>query len=124
MPTFKFALVFAAIAATSAAAALPAHADERSCRGTIGAVTVDNLRVPEGATCTLDRTLVKGTLKVERGATLRARAIRVIGNIQAENHRSVSVTGGSRVDGSLQVKQGGGATVGSSCETTAGWRSP
>jgi len=111
MPTFKFALVFAAIAATSAAAALPAHADERSCRGTIGAVTVDNLRVPEGATCTLDRTLVKGTLKVERGATLRARAIRVIGNIQAENHRSVSVTGGSRVDGSLQVKQGGGATV-------------
>ncbi len=38
----------------------------------------------------------------------------MIGNIQAENHRHVSVTGGSRVDGNLQVKQGGGASVSSS----------
>ncbi len=91
--------------------ALPAVAEERTCRGTIGKVTVDNLRVPQGATCTLNGTFVKGTVKVERDATLRATAIRVIGNIQAENHRHVSVAGGSRVDGSLQVKQGGGATV-------------
>jgi len=94
--------------------AAPAAAEERSCRGTIGAVTVDNLRVPQGATCTLAGTFVKGTVKVERDATLKASAIRVIGNIQAENHRSVSVTNRSRVDGSLQVKQGGGATVSNS----------
>lgn len=35
----------------------------------------------------------------------------MIGNIQAENHRHVAVSGRSRVDGSLQVKQGGGATL-------------
>ena len=44
-----------------------ALAEERVCRGTIGAVTVDNLRVPQGATCTLNGTYVKGTVKVERG---------------------------------------------------------
>jgi len=91
--------------------ALPAAAEERVCKGALGAVTVDNLRVPEGATCTLSGTYVKGTIKVERGATLSASAIRVIGNIQAENHRHVSVIQGSRVDGSLQVKQGGGARI-------------
>ena len=35
-------------------AASVAQAEERVCRGTIGATTVDNLRVPEGASCTLN----------------------------------------------------------------------
>lgn len=104
-----------AVTTTAAVAGLgvlapAAFAEERSCRGTIGKVAVDNLRVPQGATCTLNGTRVKGTIKVEDGATLRATAIRVIGNIQAENHRHVSVAR-SRVGGSLQVKQGGSATV-------------
>ena len=94
--------------------AAPAQAEERTCRGALGAITIDNLRVPQDATCTLTRTYVKGTVKVERGATLKADAVRVIGNIQAENHRFVSVRNSSRVDGSLQVKQGGGATVSNS----------
>ena len=51
-----------------------ALAEERTCRGTLGAVTVDNLRVPAGATCTLNGTNVKGTVKVERNATLARRA--------------------------------------------------
>ena len=49
-----------------------AQAEERVCRGTLGAVTVDNLRVPQGATCTLNGTRVQGTVKVERNATLTA----------------------------------------------------
>ena len=61
----------------------PASAEERVCRGTIGAVTVDNLRVPQDATCTLNDTRVEGTIKVERDATLKALGIRVIGNVQA-----------------------------------------
>ena len=94
-----------------AAFAAPASAEERSCRGSIGAVTVDNLRVPAGATCTLTRTYVKGTVKVARSATLRAYAVRVVGNVQGEGHRSITVSEGSRVNGSLQAKQGGGAVV-------------
>ena len=58
--------------------------------GTIGAATVDNLRVPHGATCTLNGTRVKGTVKVERAATLRATGIAVVGNVQAENAARVA----------------------------------
>jgi hypothetical protein len=91
--------------------AAPALAEERVCRGTIGATTVDNLRVPEYANCVLLGTRVKGTVKVEWNATLRAEDVVVIGNVQAENAKNVRVQDGSRVGGSVQVKQGGAATV-------------
>jgi len=87
-----------------------AQAEERDCRGAIGAETVDNLRVPGGATCVLSATRVKGTIKVEAGATLHATAVGVVGNVQAENAADVVVTGAT-VGGSVQVKQGGGVDV-------------
>ena len=85
-------------------------AEERTCRGQLGAVTVDNLRVPDGASCTLNRTQVNGTIKVESRASLNARGVRVASNVQAENARQVSVTH-SRIGGSVQVQQGGSASV-------------
>jgi hypothetical protein len=91
-----------------------ATAEERVCRGQIGSKTVDNLRVPEGASCWLRGTKVKGTVKVESRASLRADGVIVIGNVQGENARSVVVQDGSRVGGSVQVVQGGGATVANS----------
>jgi hypothetical protein len=86
--------------------AAPALAEERVCRGTIGAITVDNLRVPSGATCVLNGTTVKGTVKVERGAKLYANGVRVIGNIQSEGFQSVSIKDGSRVRGSVHLENG------------------
>jgi hypothetical protein len=94
-----------------------AQAEERVCRGTIGVITLDNVRVPQGASCTLNGTHVKGTVKVERAATLRANQVRVIGNVQGENARRVNVVNGSRVGGSVQVVQGGAATVADSMVT-------
>ena len=94
----------------TALTAAPALAEERTCRGTIGATTVDNLRVPQGATCTLNGTRVKGTLKVERGATLRASRISVVGNIQAEGAAAVNVAA-STVGGSVQIVQGGSSKL-------------
>jgi hypothetical protein len=94
--------------------ATPAVADDRTCRGTLRAVSVDGLRVPPGATCVLVGTKVKSDIKVERNAALVARKVRVGGNVQAEGARAVSVTGGSVVRGNVQVKQGGAATVTSS----------
>jgi len=102
------------VAAVAAIFPAGASAEERSCRGSIGAATVDNLRVPQGATCKLNGTKVKGTIKVERAATLDAFKVRVVGNVQSENARSVTVRGSSRVGGSVQVKQGGQAKVVSS----------
>ncbi len=89
------------------AVAPPAAAEERTCRGTLGAVAVDNLRVPQGASCTLNGTRVQGTITVERDATLRASGVRVIGNVQAENHKFVSLSGSSTMGGSVQLDQGG-----------------
>lgn len=99
-----FTAALALLAAASFAVA-PALAEERTCRGTIGAATVDNLRVPQGATCTLNGTRIKGTLKVERGATLYASRINVIGNVQAEGAARVNVAR-SNVGGSVQIVQG------------------
>ncbi len=91
-----------------------ALADERVCRGTLGTITVDNLRVPSGATCTLNATRVKGTVKVERGATLKAYGIRVVGNVQAENAARVNVQNSSVIGGSIQIVQGKAAMITSS----------
>jgi hypothetical protein len=89
-----------------ATAAPAAMNDERTCRGTIGARSLDvDIRVPNGATCRLNRTRVDGNVKIYRNATLIAIRVRVGGNIQAENARSVRVSG-SRVGGSIQLKQG------------------
>ena len=104
------ALAAGTLAGALALTAAPAVAEERVCRGTIGARTVDNLRVPEGAVCRLRGTLVEGTITVQDGARLDARGVRVIGNVQAEGHRSV-VLRRSRVGGSVQLVQGGAATV-------------
>ena len=87
-------------------AAPAALAEERVCRGTIGATTVDNLRVPSGATCTLNGTKVEGTVKVKSGAKLYAEGIRVIGNVQSEGFQVVSLKSGSRVGGSVQLENG------------------
>ncbi len=101
----------AAATAVLAGSAVPVQAEERTCRGSIGAVTVDNLRVPQAGSCKLSGTRVKGTIKVERAATLDANKVVVIGNVQGEGAKLVRVRGGSRVGGSIQVKQGGGAAV-------------
>jgi hypothetical protein len=85
-------------------------AEERRCTGSLGAVTVDNLLVPSRATCVLNGTRVKGNVRVSTGATLRATAATVIGAVQAEGHRAVTLRRGS-VGNNVQLKQGGAATL-------------
>ena len=87
-------------------AASAAQAEERVCRGTIGGATVDNLRVPQGATCTLNGTRVEGTVKVERSARLFANGIRVKGNVQSEGFQAIYLRQGSVVVGSVQLDNG------------------
>jgi hypothetical protein len=106
--TTLLAAVFALALAVSAllAVAPAAQAEERVCRGTIGATTVDNLLVPQGATCTLNGTRVEGTVKVERNATLTASGIRVKGNVQSEGFKNILLRQGSVVVGSVQLENG------------------
>lgn len=102
-----FSLLAAALALSSTGAA----ADEFTCTGKVGAKTLDNVRVPPNATCTLARTRVQGTVKVENDGTLKATKVVVIGNVQAEGAQKVTVQKGSRIGGSVQLVQGGSATI-------------
>lgn len=107
------ALLIAALVAVSLSlgAFSVALADDYTCTGAVGAVTKDNIDVPDGASCTLTGTHVEGNIKVGTGSTLNASGVRVDGNIQAEGSSKVEVYGNSTVGGSIQIKQGGGAYV-------------
>jgi hypothetical protein len=109
-------LMMTLMASLVAVALMPlvARAEETVCRGTIGARTLDNVKVPQGASCTLDGTKVKGTIKVNKNARLEAVDVNVIGNVQGEGARAVIVRKTSRVGGSVQVVQGGKAKVANS----------
>ena len=105
--TFLTAVFALALAVAALLAAAPAaQAEERVCRGTIGATTVDNLLVPQGATCTLNGTRVEGTVKVERNATLTATGVRVKGNVQSEGFKNITLRQNSVVVGSVQLENG------------------
>lgn len=96
--------------------AAPAEADDTTCRGTIGAESIDgNVIVPKGALCRLIGTRIDGNVHVKSNAILKAKGVRVGGSIQAENHERVVVGPlggrGSHVDGSIQLKQGGGGRI-------------
>lgn len=97
--------------ATQGGSGLVSPGGDGSCQGALGAVTVENLDVPQGASCTLDGTRVLGNIFVQNGASLTARGITVIGNIQAEGARLVEVLAGSSVGGSIQLKQGGSIRI-------------
>lgn len=94
-----------------ALAAAPAMAEEFQCAGRIGAVALDNVFVPDGASCVLDRTRMKGNLVVGRGARLQADSVVINGSLQAEGAVSVAVGGYSSVGGSVQIVQGGSASI-------------
>jgi len=88
-----------------------AIAEERVCRGTIGAVALDNIRVPDGRRCVLNGTQANGSVVVGGGSTLVANSVSINGNLQAEGSLSVQLRGLSTVGGSVQIVQGGAARI-------------
>jgi hypothetical protein len=99
------------LAAAASLAAAPAMAEEFRCTGSVGAVYLDNIFVPDGATCVLNRTRAKGSVVVGTGAALRATSVTINGNIQAEGAAGVVVGGTSNIGGSVQIVDGGGASI-------------
>jgi hypothetical protein len=87
------------------------QADDYNCTGTLGSITVDNLNVPQNATCTLNSTRVEGNVFVRSGATLYANSVYVDGNIQAEHAARVEIHLGSFVGGNIQVDESGPLVV-------------
>ena len=71
-----------------------------------GTTTLDNVKVPRGATCTLSGVKVKGNIKVGEDATLIATNVNVKGSIQAKEFTSVRINGASKIGGSIQLIEG------------------
>jgi hypothetical protein len=92
-------------------ATAPTPGSNGECRGIMGAQRYENLVVPDGASCTLNRTQIDGNITVGTNATLHAIQVVVGGNIQAEGATDVTVNNNATVGGSIQIKQGGSATV-------------
>lgn len=110
-PTPRLPAARMALFALVTLGAMPAFAEETICDGTIGQVALDNIFVPDGATCVLDRTRANGNLVIGTGATLQATSVRINGSVQAEGARHVQIGGSSTVGGSVQIVQGHSATL-------------
>ena len=95
----KLLTIHAAALVCVASLATPAMAEETQCTGFIGATTLDNIFVPDGATCQLDGTIAKGSIVVGTSATLIANRVSVNGNVQAEGANNVELKGRSSVGG-------------------------
>jgi hypothetical protein len=105
-------LIGGTVLATMSICLMPAAAaaDERICRGAIGAETVDDLRVPQGATCELKRHDGRGK-RQGRGECDAARQVGSSRRQRAGRERGAGRRGDVAGWGSVQVKQGGGADV-------------
>lgn len=83
-----------------------------TCNGlTIGAIRLDSVIVPAGATCTLIGTLLNGGVEVGANATLRAENVNVTGGLTSDGAALLAVGGASSFGGSMQVQRGAGATI-------------
>jgi hypothetical protein len=107
----KTSLIVSAIGAVLTFASLPAAAEEFRCTGAVGAVALDNIFVPDGASCVLNRTRAKGSIVVGEGATLSATSVAITGNLQAEGAADIRVAGSSTFGGSVQIVKGGSASI-------------
>jgi hypothetical protein len=83
-----------------------------TCVGlTIGAIRLDSVSVPAGASCTLLGTLLNGNIEVGANARLIADSVTVTGGVVSDGAAELSMGGTSRVGGSVQVQRGAGANL-------------
>ncbi len=116
---FQYGLATIACLVGNLVVSAPSYAADRICTSSVGAVTVSNLIIPDGATCTLTRTLVLGNVEVGANAALTARGVNVRGNIQGDGARAVtvnrSVIGTSSVTtqvwGNIEFQKGAAVTI-------------
>lgn len=111
MRYFSRASIFIGAAIAASTIAIPASAQDRTCRGVLGAVWADTVTVPAGAVCTLSGTRVRGDVLVNRNATLRTIRAIVLGNIKSSAARSLVVSARTRIAGNIEWQESGSASV-------------
>jgi hypothetical protein len=98
-------------AATTPAAVSTAATSAESCDGTVGAVSVAEVYVPAGATCTLMGTQVDGSVSVAADGALIATGVQVGGDVGSDGARAVEIANGSTISGSLLLQDGWSSSV-------------
>jgi hypothetical protein len=102
----------------------PALADEEICDRDVSGGSFDDVKVPSGATCTLDGSKVKGNVQVESGGALVTTGTRVESDIQADEARYIQILAGTQVGGNVQIKKTTGvpplAAANQVCDTKIG----
>jgi hypothetical protein len=78
---------------------------------TIGAIHLDSVFVPDGASCTLLGTSMIGSVEVGSASRLIAENVNINGNLKADGAADVRVSGASRSGGSVQLARGAGAFI-------------
>ncbi|MCG9890172.1 MAG: DUF4097 domain-containing protein [Thermosynechococcaceae cyanobacterium MS004] len=81
------------------------QASNRTCQGSLGQITVENLSVANNGTCRLNGTRVKGNLFVGSNAALIASELRLSGNLQAKSARQVDITFFSNISGNIEIQR-------------------
>ena len=101
-PPFSNPLRCAFVSAILLATTAIAPADV-ALRGTVGPRTIDdNVVIPRNTTVVLNRTVIKGNIRVLAGARLHAFGITVNGNVQATGATLVDLKAASVIDGDVQ----------------------
>lgn len=77
----------------------------------IGAIALDSVIVPEGATCVLEGTRLNGSILVGARGHLSATDVQVTGGLQADGAAHTRLAGASSIGAAVQIKQGGSADV-------------
>lgn len=77
----------------------------------IGALRLDSVIVPAGASCTLQDTVLNGSIEVGANARLIANGVQVTGGLVADGAAELTLGSASSVGGSVQIARGGPASI-------------
>jgi hypothetical protein len=116
---FNLSVATMAYFATNLILPAPSRAADVLCTGPIGAVTVDNLIVPDNVTCTLNKTRINGSVELGLNSILIARGVTIIGNIQGDGAKTITITQAgpstspisSQVGGNIELQNSGAVTI-------------
>jgi hypothetical protein len=85
-------------------------AGDQRCTGTLPAGTYDNIVVPEGQTCRVTGSHIRGNIKVLPGATLDARENTIQGSVQGDKPDFMELWRNT-IDGNLESVEAAGTTA-------------
>ena len=95
------AIIFVGIVSPLGIEAVEGRDRELLCKGNIGNLTVQHLRVPRGYTCHLRGTLVQGRVTVESQAILKTSGAYIKGNLRVYPGHKIDLDPTTRLSGRL-----------------------